>query len=169
MNLPQQAVFCRYFSRIWCEQLFQLTMNCMWSTRNESHCSFSLLTVFLLKRKEVFYLVSYLYVAVASFGWDSGFLFAWKVEKCCIWSFAIWELNGVTSWIWMYVWMYPKIHFCFLIFKKWLRAENYHLRYYNILIPLCCTKSNIHYVTLMVAVCVCVSPKTINIQYKWES
>lgn len=103
MNLPQQAVIFRYCSRIWYEQFFQITMNCIWSARNESHCSFSLLTVFLLKRKEVFYLVSYLYVAVASFDWDSGFPFAWKVEKWWIWSFAIWELNGVASWIWMYM------------------------------------------------------------------
>lgn len=66
-NLLQHDVFCRYCSRKLYEQLFQLAMNCVWSTRNESHCSFNLLTVFLLKRKEVFYLVSYLYVAVNFF------------------------------------------------------------------------------------------------------
>lgn len=38
-----------------------------------------------------------------------------------------------------------------------------------ILIHLCCTKSNIHDVNLMAATCLCVSPKRINIQYKWQS
>lgn len=35
--------------------LFWFMVNSIWSAWNESHCSFNLLTVFLLKRKEIFF------------------------------------------------------------------------------------------------------------------